>query len=302
MTLITLAWVLAFTSVVLIACSIFIVDQQTKRVVTRFGKFVKIGSPGLNFKVPLLDSVSAPLSLRIRQLMISETTYTDKGTSVSVTANIQYVVGDSDQHVELAFYKLEKPEGQIKSHVSSSIRNKVPQMSLENVQKNQGEIAEHVKQELTSTMAAYGYVITDVLITSVEPDPTVVQANNEKYASEQARVTAENLAQSAYIQTVRDAEAEEVAAITRGEGAAGERSAVISGLQESVKSFEEGVPGATARDAMVLLAFSRLMDAQVKIAQAPNTKVIFVPAGSGDGNKLLSDVRSAMISGAEATR
>jgi regulator of protease activity HflC (stomatin/prohibitin superfamily) len=281
--------------------TLFTVQQQTKRIVTRFGKFVRVAGAGLNFKWPIIDGVSDSISLRVKQLELSELTYTDKGTSITITANVQYQVDENDGSVKLAFYKLQNPEGQIKSHVSSSIRAKVPTMSLEKVQNSQAEIASHVKGELQATMKDFGYIITDVLITRAEPDATVVKANNEKYASQQAKETAQNLAEAAYTRKVKEAEGDKEAAIIRGQGLAGERSAVIAGLQTSVREFEEGVPGTTAKDAMVLLAFQQLADAYVKMAQGSGAKVIFVPSGAGASNQMLDELRNAFIAGNEAS-
>lgn len=272
--------------------SFFTVEQQTKRVVTRLGKFNRIAGPGLNFKLPFFEQVSEPISLRVRQLELSEVSYTDKGTSVTVTANVQYQVDDNASSVRDAFYKLENPEEQIKSHVSSSIRGKVPQMSLEEIQMNQSAIAGHVKGELIAIMSEYGYTITDVLITKVAPDATIVKANNAKYASAQGLVTAKNLAEAKFAKTTKDAQAEKESSVTRGRGLAGERKAVISGLRESVQNFEEGVPGTTAKDAMTLLAFEQAVDAQVRIATAAGAKVLFVPSGAGAAIETLEQIRA----------
>lgn len=282
--------------------SFYTVDQQTRRVVTRFGKFVKVSSPGLSFKMPFVDRVSAPITLRVQQLELTELTYTDKGTSVTIAANVQYVVDENDESVKQAFYKLQNPEGQIKSHVSSAIRAKVPQMTLEDVQKNQAAIASHVKGELTETMRQYGYVISDVLVTKADPDQSVVQANNEKYASEQAKTTAENLAAANYTKKVRDAEADAKAMEEHGKGIAKERAAIIAGLQDSVKAFEEAVPGTTAADAMRLVAFQQYVDALGKLGANAGSKVIFMPSGGNAVGDLMNQISQGILSGSEAAK
>ena len=220
----------------------FTTEQQTRRVVTRFGKFVRVASPGLSLKTPFIDKVSQPISLKVQQLELSELTYTDKGTSVTISANVQYVIDDNDDAVKLAFYKLANPEGQIKSHVSSAIRAKVPTMTLETVQANQAAIASHVKSELTNTMSAYGYTITDVLVTKADPDSTVVQANNAKYASEQAKTTAQNLADAQYTKVTKAAQADAEAMIEHGRGIAGERKKIMEGLEEANHELREQDP------------------------------------------------------------
>jgi len=282
----------------------FTVDQQTRRVVTRFGRFVRVASPGFSFKVPFVDAVSAPVSLKVQQLELSELTYTDKGTSVTISANVQYVIDDNDEAVKLAFYKLANPEGQIKSHVSSAIRAKVPTMTLESVQANQAAIASHVKTELTATMSAYGYTITDVLVTKADPDASVVSANNAKYASEQAKTTAENLAAAAYTKVVKAAEADANAMIEHGRGIAGERKQIMAGLEEAITSFETAVPGASAETAMRMVGLQGWFDTLNKMSSnaSDGTKVIFVPTGPGAITDMADQIRNALITGTEAAK
>ncbi|OYV26522.1 MAG: hypothetical protein B7W98_03075 [Parcubacteria group bacterium 20-58-5] len=277
----------------------FTVEQQTRRVVTRFGKFVRVASPGLSLKVPFVDRVSAPISLKVQQLELSELTYTDKGTSVTISANVQYVVDENDESVKQAFYKLANPEGQIKSHVSSAIRAKVPTMNLEDVQSKQALIASHVKEELTNTMRAYGYIIADVLVTKADPDQSVVAANNAKYASEQAKTTATNLAEAAYTKVVKAAQGEAEAMIEHGRGIAGERAKIMEGLQSAITEFEKNVDGASATDAMKMVGFQGYLDAMVKIATnaSDGTKVIFgdlghnwIVGGNGVGHRDAAEV------------
>ncbi|MBP6743928.1 hypothetical protein KA344_01795 [bacterium] len=280
----------------------FTVDQQTRRVVSRFGQFIRIASPGLNFKIPFIDSVSDEVSLRVRPLDLTELSYTDKGTSVTITANVQYYIDENNESVMLAFYKLANPDSQITSHVSSAIRSKVPHMTLEAVQNNQAEIASHVKTILTETMREYGYVIKDVLITKADPNETVVAANNEKYASEQAKVTAENIAAANYTKVVEAARAESEAMELHGQGIAKERAAIIEGLQTSIKEFESHVPGTTAADAMGLVQFQQYVDAMTKMGTSANAKLVFMPSGGDAVSNLMSQLTNSIIVGQEATK
>jgi len=295
--------VVGLVGVTTILKSWFTVDQQTRRVVTRFGKFVRVASPGLSFKVPFVDAVSNPISLKVQQLELSELTYTDKGTSVTISANVQYVVDDNDESVKQAFYKLANPEGQIKSHVSSAIRAKVPTMTLEDVQGKQASIASHVKGELTETMKVYGYIIADVLVTKADPDASVVSANNAKYASEQAKTTAQNLADAQYTKVTKAAQADAEAMIEHGLGIAGERAKIMGGLEEAISSFSK-VDGASPEAAMRMVAFQGYLDTLVKMATnaSDGTKVIFLPSGPNGASEIAEQIRTALITGTEAAK
>jgi regulator of protease activity HflC (stomatin/prohibitin superfamily) len=174
-------------------------------------------------------------------------------------------------------------------------------MTLESVQKNQLEIANHVKSDLMETMSRYGYIIEDVLITRADPDASVVKANNDKYASEQATVTAKNTAAANYTQVVEAAKATAEAMRINGEGIANEGIAIFNGLQTQVKQFEATIPGSTPKDAMLLVAFQQYVDMMNKVGHAGNSKVIFMNSGGGAVSELVEQIQKAIISGTDAT-
>jgi regulator of protease activity HflC (stomatin/prohibitin superfamily) len=277
-------------------------EQNTKRVIQRFGKFVGVRSAGMSMKMGWFDKASKPISLRTQQLDVSELTYTDTGTSVTISAQIQYKVDENDSSVKDAYFKLASPEAQIKSHVSSAIRSKVPTMTLTAVQTNQNEIAAHVKTELTETMGKYGYIIEDVLVTKADPDPAVVKANNDKYASEQAKVTAKNNADARYTQVTRAAEADRDAMKAHGEGIALERQAITDGMEKAIKTLEGAVQGATAQDVLALVGYQQYIDGLVKIAANAGSKVIFVDKNASASADLMAQLRQTLITSSEASR
>ena len=49
----------------------FTVKTQENVIVERFGKFKKVARPGLNTKVPLIETTSRPISLRVQQLEVN---------------------------------------------------------------------------------------------------------------------------------------------------------------------------------------------------------------------------------------
>lgn len=278
----------------------FTVDQQTVRIVQRMGKFVRVATAGLNMKIPFVDQVSKPVSMRISQLDLQEPTKTKNDVFCEIFASVLFH-RDPDKVVD-SYYKLADPEAQIKAHVANAIRAQVPTMSLTEVFERKDDIANRVRSELVTVMGQYGYVIDDVLVPNVQPDGKVVLAMNEKNASEQAKVTAENLAAAAYTKRVKEAEAESESMRLHGEGIASQRAAIVKGLQDSVTSFKDAVPGSTAQDAMHLVALQQYMDTMRDMAREGKGKVIFVTHQPGGLADLQSQIRDAMITSAEATK
>ena len=78
-----------------------------------------------------------------------------------------------------AFYRLTNPTQQIQAYVYDVIRSTIPTMKLDDAFEAKEEIAAAVKQSLTETMAAYGFIIHQALVTDLQPDGRVKDAMNQ---------------------------------------------------------------------------------------------------------------------------
>ena len=60
----------------LVLGSFFTVNTAQVAVISRFGKFLRVADPGLNWKVPYFDSVAGLVSLRVNQITLTMETKT----------------------------------------------------------------------------------------------------------------------------------------------------------------------------------------------------------------------------------
>src|SRR5208337_2418221 len=60
--------IVAFIVLSTILGSFFTVNTAQVAVITRFGRFLRVANPGLNWKWPLIDAVSGRVSLRVNQI------------------------------------------------------------------------------------------------------------------------------------------------------------------------------------------------------------------------------------------
>ncbi len=63
--------IVAFIVLYLILGSFFTVRTAEVAVITRFGKFLRVADPGLNWKRPFFDSVTGTVSLRVNQFTLT---------------------------------------------------------------------------------------------------------------------------------------------------------------------------------------------------------------------------------------
>src|SRR5580658_3337615 len=166
----------AMIALYLILASFFTVRTAEVAVITRFGKFLRVAEPGLNWKSPFFESVAGTVSLRVNQITLTMETKTKDNVFVTIPISVQNRV--RPEKVYDAYYRLSDPVAQIKSYVEQVILGHVPGMTLDEVFASQSSIAAAVKQELDADMATFGYEIVNVLVTDIVPDEKVKSAMN----------------------------------------------------------------------------------------------------------------------------
>src|ERR1700729_3163199 len=69
--------------------SFFTVSTAEVAIITRFGKFLRIAEPGLNWKSPFFDSVAGTISLRVNQITLTMETKTKDNVFVTIPISVQ---------------------------------------------------------------------------------------------------------------------------------------------------------------------------------------------------------------------
>src|SRR5580700_1425333 len=84
--------------------SFFTVNTAQMAVITRFGKFLRVAEPGLNWKMPYFDTVAGVVSLRVNQITLTMETKTKDNVFVTIPISVQKRV--RPEKVFDAYYKL----------------------------------------------------------------------------------------------------------------------------------------------------------------------------------------------------
>jgi regulator of protease activity HflC (stomatin/prohibitin superfamily) len=230
---------IGFILLLVILGSFFTVSTAQVAVITRFGKFLRVAEPGLNWKWPFIDSVAGRISLRVNQITLTMETKTKDNVFVTIPISVQNRV--RPEKIYDAFYKLSNPVEQIQSYVEQVILGHVPGMTLDEVFASQSGIAAAVKQELDADMAAFGFEIVNVLVTDIVPDSKVKSAMNDINAAQREQVAENARGEAEKILVVKKAEAEAESKALQGRGIANQRKAIIEGLQGSIEQFQKVV-------------------------------------------------------------
>ena len=275
--------------------ALYMVKQQTAVVIERLGKFHKVSRPGLQFKIPLIDSIAGNINLRVRELPVEVETKTKDDVFVKIIVSVQFFVVDSIEGIENSFYKLNNPERQIQSYVFDSIRSEVPKMELDSVFAEKDKIAIAVKNELSETMQQFGFDFIKALVTDIDPDSKVKHAMNEINAAKRMKEAAKEEAAAAKIRVIAAAEADAESKRLAGEGIALQRIAIANGLKESVAEVKLAMEDhVTSQDVMNMLFMTQHYETVAKLSEN-NTSTIFMPYSPDNVGDLQMQIQSSLL-------
>ncbi|MDR0744793.1 MAG: SPFH domain-containing protein [Holosporales bacterium] len=279
--------------IIILFLSIFTVDQQSCAIIERLGKFKRISRPGLNFKIPFIETQSGILSLRICQLEVEVETKTKDNVFITLIVAVQYRVLESK--IYEAFYMLQSPVNQIKAFVFDLVRAQVPLIDLDDVFSRKDDIADAVRLELREPMKDFGYEIIKALVTDINPDANVKAAMNEINTAQRLRVAAAERGEAEKILKVKQAEAEAESCILHGKGVAGQRQAIIEGLSQSVDEFVKQT-GSNAASVMDMVLLIQYIDTLKEIGANSKSNIVFVPHSPGNLSSISEHIRESILS------
>ena len=277
-----------------VASTLYVVRQQTVVIIERFGKYQTTSGSGIHVRLPFgIDKIAARIQLRLLQSEIVVETKTKDNVFVTLNVATQYRV--NEQNVTDAYYKLMRPEAQIKSYIEDALRSSVPKLTLDELFEKKDEIALEVQHQVAEEMSTYGYVIVKTLITKVVPDAEVKQSMNEINAAQRKRVAAQELANADKIKIVTAAEAEAEKDRLHGVGIAQQRKAIVDGLAESIQELKNANVGMTEEQIMSILLTNQYLDTLNTFA-AKGNQTLFLP-NHPEG---IEDIRTQILSSLKA--
>jgi SPFH domain/band 7 family protein len=273
--------------------SLYVVKQQSVAIIERFGRYQKISNSGIHVRAPFgIDKIAARVQLRLLQSEIVVETKTQDNVFVTMNVATQYRVNENN--VTDAYYKLMRPEAQIKSYIEDALRSSVPKLTLDELFEKKDEIALEVQKQVAEEMSTYGYIIVKTLITKVEPDAEVKQSMNEINAAQRKRVAAQELAEADKIKIVTAAEAEAEKDRLHGVGIAEQRKAIVDGLADSIKELKDTNVNLTEEQIMSILLTNQYLDTLNNFAEKQGANTLFLPANPDGVENIRTQILSAL--------
>lgn len=261
----------------MLASMIIITKQQNVRFIETFGRFTSVRRAGLGLKWPAPFQKASPnFSLRIREIAEEVRVKSRDNAFVVVPIRVQYGVKESA--AEAAFYKLDDPEGQIRSYVVNQVRTTASEMDFNALFQSRDAFETGVEQTLAERMGDFGYVIYNVLVDDPQPSEALREAFDRVIAAERLKDAATAEGEAARIKAVAQANAEGESLKIKGRAYADFRNAVADGNAEALAKFTAET-GLTGRDALMFFTSVNEMEAVTGAAERGG-QVVFVAASA----------------------
>lgn len=277
--------------VIVLYLSVVVVQQGNVAVITVFGKYQRIMTPGLNFKIPFIEYVFRTISIQNRSAELQFQAITNDQANVYFKAMLLYTVTDQQEESikNVAFKFIDQAnfmQALVRS-IEGSIRSFVATKKQAEILSLRTEIVSDVKENLDHILLGWGYHLIDLQINDITFDEEIVRSMAKVVASNNSKAAAENEGQALLITKTKaaeaegnyiriQAEAEREASRLRGQGLAQFREEVAKGMAIAAKEMEKANLDSS------LILFSLWTESLKHFAEEGKGNVIFLD-GSVDG-------------------
>ena len=282
-----------------IAMSFVSVQQGSIAVITVFGKYRRILSPGLNFKIPFIEVVYKRVTIQNRSVELEFQATTIDQANVYFKAMLLYAVLNQEEETikNVAFKFLDEKnlmQALIRT-VEGSIRGFVATKKQSEVLSLRREIVEDVKEQIDVTLEGWGYHLIDLQLNDITFDEAIMRSMAQVVASNNLKAAAENEGQALLITKTKAAEAdgnaikiaaeaERQAAQLRGQGVALFREEVAKGMTHAAKEMQQA-----NMDTSVIL-FSMWTEAIKHFSENGKGNIIFLDGSAENMQKTMREM------------
>jgi len=236
-----------------------LINEGNEALVERLGRYHRKLKPGLNFIVPLVDSIVMEDTTREQILDIKPQKVITKD---NVYLEVDGVVNWKIMSMEKSFYKIDDIQISLANLVMVELRANIADRSLTETIASRNEMNQSLLQILNQVSSEWGVQILRVDIQSITPPESVQKSMAEQQAAQirkQAAITA--------------AEGEQQAAIKRAEA-----------TKESIRILSEAITSKPeTKEILRYLVAQEHVEASHRLGASTNAKVVFLNQGLSEG-------------------
>ena len=260
--------VLAVIVIALIISCIKIVSQAHACIVERFGAYSATWAVGIHFKIPFIERVPRPISLKEH---VADFPPQPVITKDNVTMQIDTVVYYQITDPKLFTYGVERPMMAIENLTATTLRNIIGDLELDETLTSRDTINTKMRAILDEATDPWGIKINRVELKNIIPPREIQDAMEKQMKAERERresiLKAEGDKKSAILiaegekeSAILRADAKKEAAIREAEGQAEAIIKVQEAIAEGIRKINEAAPGEAYLTMKSLEAFEKASD------------------------------------------
>jgi len=224
------AWlVLGLVLLTLAISSVNTIDAGEQGVVQRFGRFDRVQQPGLNFHLPLAETVHRVNIAEVRTVKVRGAMLTRDENIIDLELVIQYKVKSAPDYV----FKVAGPDVTIRHAAESAVREVVGKNTMDHIlREGRSEVSVLTEELLQKVLDSYrtGLEVTSANLQDIRPPADVKAAFDDAIKAREDKLKYENEAQAYFNNLIprsrgraarerAKAEADKASAIANAEGA-----------------------------------------------------------------------------------
>lgn len=290
-----IAWILAAAVVIFvlvtIARSIRIIPQATAGVVERLGRYHKTLQPGLNVLVPFIDRLRPLLDMREQVVSFPpQPVITEDNLVVSIDTVVYFQVTDA----RAATYEIANYLGAVEQLTTTTLRNVVGGLNLEEALTSRDEINGQLRVVLDEATGKWGIRVSRVELKAIDPPVSIQDSMEKQMRAERDRRAAILMAEGSKQSQILEAEGQRQAAILKAEG--DKQAAVLraqgeaEAIQNVFASIHEGRPD----DKLLAYQYLQMLP---KISESSSSKLWIIPSELTEALKGIGSAFSARPAG-----
>jgi len=307
------------------------VKEAQVGVLENFGEFYGIAYPGITCINCISQSMVGTLSLKVEQFKINVETRSRDNVFIKISLAIQVKVAANsaefrqyfgggkkkpkiiDDEISLepkpvvnelahvdkegilynAYYRLDNPIEQILAYLEEYFRFHGMEYSLDEMFAAKNDMTHELQDLLNFKMNPYGYIICNILVLDIDPAEIVKRAMNDIIACEKEKRAQQSRAEADKITKILAAEAEARTRELAGEGIANGRKAILTGLQSSVETFQQALPGSDPAQILKTVLMTQYLDT-IKEAALTGKNTFVMPSSPAQILTVEDQIRSVL--------
>lgn len=253
---------------ILTLVNVRIVPQSKAYVIERLGAYCSTWEVGLHVKLPFVDRIANPVSLKEKVMDFEPQSVITKD---NVTMLIDTVVYCQITDPKLYTYGVENPLNALENLTATTLRNIIGELELDETLTSRDVINSRMRSILDEATDPWGIKVTRVEVKNIDPPKAIKEAMEKQMRAERERreqiLIAEGHKQSAILEAegkkqalILEAEAQKESVIQKALGEAEAILEVQKATAQGLKMIREAAPDEAVLRLRGLEAFEKAAD------------------------------------------